>query len=82
MAAKFRKIKPFNEGKKITEDEPDFFEEVSLTSDQLPELKDWNPGEEYLITYKVNMKTKEQIEKKPMRARFELKEVKDSTDEA
>jgi hypothetical protein len=87
-----QKVYPLEEGTKTVRDLPSF----QITEDDLPEMKDWEVGDEYEIKIKVKMtflakgkewQASQENEKEPMRAKFDIvaletKESKQEENEA
>ncbi len=75
---KFNKIKPIN-AQTIHEEDREVFPTIKLSEKELPELKDWKTGEDYILVVKVTQDKKIELPNET-KAVFSLKAVRAGAD--
>lgn len=78
LKEKLNKVKPEKGGELVSSKE--YFPTLYLKAEDLPEIKEWEVGEDYYLLLKVTMRSKEEYEtsnEERCSASFDIKEIGD-----
>lgn len=78
LKEKLNKVKPEKDEEPVSSKE--YFPTLYLKAEDLPEIKEWEVGEDYYLLLKVTMRSKEEYEtsnKEHCSASFDIKEIGD-----
>lgn len=76
LKEKLNKVKPEKGGEPVSSKE--YFPNIYLKAKDLPEIKEWEVGEDYYLLLKVTMRSKEEYEtsnEERCSASFDIKEI-------